>query len=211
MQCTVCDFHFCWVCGLRLDHWFHRIQVGDVATCGFVNLLMEVRNESKCLRLSCVYYPLASLAVTIGPVLFYAIFLVCMPIYFVLEEPFEVFYKMRVCTFRCTCVFYLPALAIGYGWCALKIIGCIILASLGLVTAYTSIVVLSFVGLGRFSLCKNPLRAANNRGRIEELLSHNNDLRGERVPYNLYNDHNWYGEETAPTNEAEIEQQISDD
>lgn len=38
MECTVCNYKWCWICGFRTAHWFHTVQMGEGAVlCQFLN------------------------------------------------------------------------------------------------------------------------------------------------------------------------------
>jgi hypothetical protein len=44
MTCTVCQYTYCWVCGMQSEHWLH-VAMGGELTCG---LIMAMKSLGSC-------------------------------------------------------------------------------------------------------------------------------------------------------------------
>lgn len=160
---------------MAVDSWFHKIQIGDGVICETINdMMQELRDtDSCCYKYSCVFYPLAFILVTVGPVLAYVLFVALMPIYWFFYAIGEAIEWTSNCSrglFPGHFVFFWPILVISYIWCVIKIVGCLIIGTFAVVGTYLTVIILLFVGLFRFCLCKSHKRA--NASRVEALLAH---------------------------------------
>lgn len=52
MECSLCEYSWCWTCGIRQDHWLHSIS-GDGQLCQIINFLVFGFDQtmSKCCRI----------------------------------------------------------------------------------------------------------------------------------------------------------------
>ena len=53
MECSLCEYKWCWTCGIHQDHWVHSLS-GDGQLCQIINFLVFGFDQtmSKCGRIS---------------------------------------------------------------------------------------------------------------------------------------------------------------
>lgn len=95
MNCIVCNYKWCWVCGNSLDHWIHRFEQSPF------NCSKAPKNKKN----KCQFFTLFVLGILFMPLIIYMIMMgVCM--YFGASFFFKVVDNCKACdkTFGCLCL-----------------------------------------------------------------------------------------------------------
>ena len=188
MNCSVCKYSWCWICGFKSYNWFHKLQPEDGILCEFFNSAVSGREEGdkECWDVFPKFVVVLFLFVMllIGPLLALTPFIL-----FISVELYDAFMRCHCCKSlrknRCCCKLFSILLKIIFflGICLpLALIGVPVAAAIAALPYYLFIFSMAFIMFFRWICKSKKVKQSKKQKKIVEEFHNNAEIQKPRDP-----------------------------